>query len=368
MVPYIMLMFICIAISGSIPVKFFINKEKGHFIDGLLISFILLSLFVGFRCDIGVDDSMYIDIFNTVKRGGRVLRDIESSYVFLSYLIGVVFNMNYHGIFLVYSAISFYCLYKYISFYVPEGWRRQLTMALLFSIFLLDAVTLMRQFAALSLILYSSISHKKKKVILFVLAVLMHHTALIMLPIWLLYKAIKSHRPTTRLIIICVAFIFQYIPLHHVVTNIIYALNLEGYLYVRSYLLVEMHNTYAGVVTLFYVLLYVMLIYLKRKGEDDDKSTAEEKAYDLAYLYVVLMFIFNQFGWLTRIPWYLIPYQILALSYVPNYFAEKSGQIVKGALITMSMVLFAYTLLTYKTTSTGLNPFIPYKCEFNLWK
>lgn len=130
MVAYIIIITLSIMFSAMPKIKFSFSERKKYSINGMFFSFLIIALFVGFRLPIGVDDPMYIEVFNTVKNGDVVLRDIELSYIFFSYLIGNVFGMNYHGLFLLYSLLSFYYLYRVFDKCVSETNRRPLAIVM----------------------------------------------------------------------------------------------------------------------------------------------------------------------------------------------------------------------------------------------
>lgn len=369
MVAYIIIITLSIMFSAMPKIKFSFSERKKYSINGMFFSFLIIALFVGFRLPIGVDDPMYIEVFNTVKNGDVVLRDIELSYIFFSYLIGNVFGMNYHGLFLLYSLLSFYYLYRVFDKCVSETNRRPLAIALFFSILFFDGVTLMRQFLAIAVSLYAQncTNSKVSKWVHYILAVFFHMTAVFLILSEFIFKLFRKHKYKTRLIVMISAFVFQFLPVQNFIKNILINSNLANFYYVKYYLLSDMNTQYAGFVTLTYVLLYIIMINRQSKINSEESDIIEKNINDYAYLYIVSMFIFNQFGWLNRLPIYLIPYQIMSLTYFPKYFSKHSKYIVYFGIIIVSIALFVYTLLTFKTTSGLDNPFIPYGFDLNIW-
>ena len=130
-------------------------------IDCISISFIIMVLFLGLRNDIGLDDGMYLRTFQEIHSDGSSWRDIEASYTWISKIVQSV-GGTVQLVFLIYAIITCFFLYLSIKKLVKNE-NRWIFFGIFLSFMFLSSITLMRQFAAGSLVLYGYCNWRENK-------------------------------------------------------------------------------------------------------------------------------------------------------------------------------------------------------------
>jgi hypothetical protein len=220
-----MIIYILIYLIGVILASInIIFKGKGKKIYlSYYITFLLVGLLVGLRDSFGFDDSMYIDIFRKVSSNFGYYRQIEYSYVIFSKIISNL-GLNYQAVYLLYSLSAYYCFYKGLTIIVQDNKQRVLFLCYFYVFLFLDSFVIIEQFLAVSLIFISYanyiIDKKKKSILFYIFAVLIHNSAIITIVPILFYNVFKKKNIHKLLLLLLTMYIFQYIPYERLLNEI----------------------------------------------------------------------------------------------------------------------------------------------------
>ena len=215
-----------------------INGDK-HF-DFMFASFLIMATFLGLRNGIGLDDEMYSRTFQEIYSNGSPWRDIEVSYTWISKIVQLL-GGTVQLVFLIYAIITCFFLYLSIKKLVKNE-NRWIFWGIFLSLMFLTSITLMRQFAAGSLLLYGYCCWRENKrkitIVLLILAGIFHTSAFLAIPYYFLSKYTNKINKNIKIIVLVLCYIMQYIPVTDVLVNIVGTIpGLSNFYYMKYYLL-----------------------------------------------------------------------------------------------------------------------------------
>lgn len=342
------LMFGILIILSSISIILRVSDNKKIYLSYFII-FIMMGLIVGYRDSFGLDDAMYKNIFYNVSNSYGINRQIESSYLLICKIVSFL-GLNYQAVYLIYSLISYYSFYKGLTIYVSKNNQRILFNCLFCIFFFLDSFVLMRQFLAVSLIFLAYSYKGRRRIILFILSVFIHKSALIAIIPMLLYKIFERIKYKQKVIILGILYILQYIPYDYYIGKIGDSLSGHyGNYFIRTFLIHRDQWYVEPLSTLTTLLLgvYIISLYFYSK-EDSNYNSEEGKIYMLGYYYFVTYMIFSRLGRLNRFSWYFMPFAIISCCYILNYIKLQYKQLITIATIVFSFTFFYNNAYNYK--------------------
>lgn len=183
-------MFIVIFVSLLAVIFAFVGRNDKKL---LLCSFIILTVFWALRYNWGNDYMQYLDHFKTIKAYHVGLLDFDGydqlfvKNEYLWYIINNMFgNVGFFGLIIVLSIIENLIIYKFVLKFVPPKWYWLSVFIYCFNIeFYLIGASMMRQWLAICLFIYSIKYLIDKKIIPYIIisaiALFVHSSALIML-------------------------------------------------------------------------------------------------------------------------------------------------------------------------------------------
>lgn len=336
----IIMLFIIVNFNKQIPRK----KRDSLFLKITFFIFFLVVAFRGFN--IGNDTQMYLNLFqNCVVKKWQIIvfgGYFEIGYLFINVIIGMISSSS-RFFMLVMSAILNYGMYKFIK----ENSDNYFLSSILYvgMLFLYTSMTMMRQFTALIIVLYSIKYAKEKKLFKFVfiifIASLFHTSAWICL-IYYLIVNIKFTRKRV-FVIILVSFL---------------AMLMIGPLTDLFYTLVSRTNYYEnrlgseGIANIIYTFIYLsffVFTYTITKNKNEKLNNF--------YLYSMLFAVSaNMLGInmdiLSRVSLYFNALTIIALpNLINNKFSNKNanGNIkIYYFLIILFFVVYSSSIIFLK--------------------
>lgn len=340
-------------------------------LDIKVISCMILALFLGFRACIGVDDAMYVRTFDEVISYGKSLRNIEYSYVLLSKMVDAI-GGTYQLLFLIYAVLSCYFLYKGLKIILePNCWS--IFFGIFMSFLFIDSLIAMRQFLAMT-ILFSAYAYyvkenKKISILLAVFGVLIHHSAIVGIIVFLFRKVINEIPNTIKVIILAVLYILQYIPWVQSVIRILAILPfVQGNYYLKYYLNFDAHiyRDPVGIVTTIYIILYCFILLYGTKHTQF--YLVDGTVESLSFVYFAALLFFSQIGAIVRISYYFSIFYLIYLSRVVYIVSKNSREIFKWLCFCAFGLLFLFSIAGFKESVTNNNVLIPYEANFVLFK
>lgn len=202
---YVLLLFVGILAGIRLPVLAvqpggaFNQHEK--LVTNWFIFFVLLSLIVGLRYEVGTDFRSYVEYFERFQ-SGRNIPNVEWGFAALNRL-AVSVGLGYWFVFLSCAVLTNYFVLKYLSDYTPYLW---LAVIILFGIgFFFRQTNQIRQMVALAFTLYSTRYIVERRPVEFFLTCLIatgfHLTALIMVPMYWLSR-VSWHKNSLAILVL----------------------------------------------------------------------------------------------------------------------------------------------------------------------
>ena len=376
MLVYILFYVLICACANIYSKKAVIKTFNGYkYFDFMFVSFLIMTFFLGLRNGIGLDDGMYSRTFQEIYSDGFSWRDIEISYTWISKFVQSL-GGTVQFVFMIYAIIT--CIFLYLSIEkLVKNENRWIFFGIFLSFMFLSSITLMRQFAAGSLLLYGYCCWKENKrkraVVLLILAGIFHTSAFLAVPYYLLAKHVNRLSKNTKMTILVFCYIIQYIPISDILVKIVSAIPaLSDFYYVKYYLLTtsRFFSDRIGIIETCYLVLFIYMMYVCN-GKNSDLKIEENSIItemeSFAFLYFSIRMFLAQFGYLQRIAYYLEFFAVIYLSNCNQIFNKRSQRMFKviGTLTFFS--LFLYAVYSYRMQGSHYNPLIPYDVNFKLF-
>lgn len=188
MIYFCLLILIIAIVFGGLYIKLKTNSI-------LFVVFILLSLFCGLRCNVGIDYDAYLLIFDDIKSGNDISIQ-EPGYKLLVQAI-IAMGGNQQLVFLLFAFATNMLIYRYIEYNSPNSPFLSLFTYLCVGAFFLSSMNLVRQYLAIAIFAYSLKFILNKQFYKYLTAVLLgaffaHVTLLLLLPVYLLNRKISN--------------------------------------------------------------------------------------------------------------------------------------------------------------------------------
>jgi len=307
---------------------------KNHFNISTIFIFIIFTLLIGFRYEVGGDWRNYLNLFFLQGERTFNLIDIvaaDPGFVFLNY-ISYEFNFGFFGLNFLCSIIFMYGVLKFCRF-MPMP-----IMALLVAFpYLIITVGMgyQRQSLAIGIILLALISLFKgenlKFLLMVTLAATFHKTAILFYPL-LIFTASKNK---------------------FLISMFVSAIIVLGYFLLVDSRIEFIIDNYVGRKisssgAIFRIVMSIIpaIIYLYYRSAFD--ITSKERIFwDLLSISIFILFIglivLDVSTLIDRIALYTLPIQLFVFSHLPTKFKPKYRPVIKSAIITYyALVLFVW--------------------------
>lgn len=324
---------------------------------GIPIVLILLMMICGLRNNLGLDDSIYISIFNNIKNGNMSgIRHVEWTYVILSKIV-IYMKFNYKMLFFIYSFFTFFILYKCIRKLNLN--KYQFTMFILFyiGICFFSFLTTMRQTLAIHMVFLAAILMKENKkirsIILVIVAGCFHNTAWGILPIIIFFYSKININNKIKIIIpiSCMVIGETQIPLK--IASIVNKLLHLGY---DSYLISGNNEKFvnSGILVIAIFIAYIFQVFLNNKEVLKDSPN-----YDFwqkgQMLFFSIFFITKNLGFTRRLAYYFMPYESFILIYILSRIRNKEQKTAVYVFIIIMLLLFDLYIIQNVNLAGSLN-------------
>lgn len=328
----------------------------------LLLSLCIMLGMIGFRYKVGVDYDSYLKIYRDIEGGSlmhALKQNVDPMNSILFWTFSKIISVDY-WIFFMYGIASILPLYlinrrfryKFLNYSI-------LTYCCLFLPFSLNG---MMQGAAMSLILFAFINMADKRyratIILLLLAFLVHKSAILVLPYFILYLIFrKKNRRFARASILCTILISIFILFFLGEFLMKYSADFYGsYGYIINRISID---RLSFATTLFYLPIVVLSFISRGKKKDEEMSAQRSIIYSGA----IYNFIGSSAQYLNRIALYFMVFSVVATPYQLSVISDyKKRALLKIALATYLIAVFIvqvvvlewYGILPYQTWLFGV--------------
>ena len=321
---------------------------------GLFIYFLILSLMIGLRNEVGGDWRTYKEQLEKLAFDPDIESVIKQDYAY--YLINIISIKTDLGVYLLnlISAIIFSYSLIYFCRNQPRPWL-SLVVAVPYLIIVV-AMGYTRQSVALGIIMVSFVSLTKgnyyKFIILVALAATFHKSAIIVTPFALFL--FRSNRIAKLLILIISMLLFFIVFLQEYYTTLIEA-------YIDS----NYQSSGAEIRILMNLLPSIILILLNKKFN----LTREEYIFwnwmaFFSFIFLIILQFMPSSTAIDRLALYWIPIQIFVLNRIPNIFKNSFINSLSATLaVNLYSLLVLITWLNFAATSFAWLPYRFYPIE-----
>ncbi len=347
MIPYVIFYILIFLLS------FKIKKNKFDIYDIFMLE--ILIVFSSIRYGIGTDYFLYQRIYLS-SRTHTILASDRTGIGFsvLERFFSKTLNLDYTYFVAFCAIITIICFYIFFKKNSNKPGRSILIFVALS--FYTSSFNAFRQYLSLSIILIGYIFFQDKKyiksIILFIISVSFHSSAIIPIALYLIILILKKIEiKTIYVIILSIILYFLYDPIFNLLIN-----NSNAYAIYEYYDLVPGIGTY--LIVLFYYSLYFFLIVPNRKKID----VSHKKYLNLISIGICVLSL-QLHNWLfSRASSYFMIFLPIILS---DYYDKRFNVNSKLEKIIFHLLLFVY-FFAYVRTFGGV---YPYKSIFsiNIW-
>lgn len=312
-----------------------------------ILSFIVIFCLSAFRFDVGIDYGSYSNWFDKMSTG--IDAYFEPLFL-LTVTIIQLFTDNTQWLFIVSSAITIGFIFASIH---KQSSMPALSVFLFCTMgFLSHSFNLIRQFVAISIVLYSLHYLINKKIIKYVLLIIMaamfHKTAIIMIPLYYLIN--RSYKRVEYLIITILAFL-----------SLIFQNNIKSFLIETFYS--QYQDTdfiYQNITSIYYAIICAVLLMLTIYLLYNNKMSLLDPKDNAIVNIVLLITLMHTFlTWVplsNRISLYL---DIFLIIIIPLYISYIDSRVRK--VFALSVITVFFLSSAYKSLDDNVNGVLPYQ-------
>jgi hypothetical protein len=316
----------------------------------IIASFLAVFLFIGLRHYVGNDYEAYVYLFKTIQN--EINTRLEYGFYALNRLFSGPIN-GYKYVMLVSGFIAVFFLYK--------TFIREKVLALgIFFVFAFELIFLIndqvRQGVAIAIFLYAIQFIEKREIYKYALIIiatglLLHYSALIMLPVYFMYrKPLPSWMWCAALV---VGFVFYSRGFfQNILGNLIAVIPFYGDRFGHnSKHIVPIEKLGSGLAVLFWVIIAVYVAI--------NQSKIKRPLLVNMYLFGTVFFIITlDFHVITRVAFYLVYIKVLVL---PLYIKNETNWVLKLGVLAIAVLFFELEIFLELGTHGGF----PYKTIFD---
>ena len=312
------------------------NRKKMSF---LIVSIMIPTLVAGFRYNNGTDYNLYTNIFNTI-RGGNTFYSVKSIEVGFVVLVkaALIFSKSPVFMFLLCAAVI-------NTFYYIGSLKMSANLSFSILLFFItgtffDSFNGLRQYIAAAIIFFSYQyllnNETKKYVVCILVATLFHYSALIMLPLYFVFKQRFSLKKTI-IIISMVLFGGSYVL--EIATNL---LRFTRYSYFIGSVEYKVIVTAASILYTSIITVFFTYQMVKRKHIITDRQK-QLYSIQVVILLAALSSLFIPLS--ARLQYYFLPMEMIVVPEIVAIAPKRTKRIIKCVLATMYIVIVGYGML-----------------------
>lgn len=325
-----------------------IKSTSNHIL--IVASFLLLFLFVGLRHYVGNDYEAYVYLFRAIQNG--VNTRLEYGY----YLLNLAFSGDINGykyVMLISSLIVFFFLFKTFI-------REKVLVLGIFFVFAFELIFLIndqvRQGIAIAIFLYAIQFIEKREIykfagIMIATGLLFHYSALIILPIYFMYrKPIPSWIWCVALVVGFALYSLGFF--QNIFGNLISIIPFYGDRFGDGTKhVIPIEKLGSGLAVMFWVIIAIYIAI--------NQSKINRPLLVNIYLFGTVFFIATlDFHIITRVAYYLVYLKVLVL---PLYIKNETNWTLKLGVMAIALLFFEFEVFFGLGTHGGF----PYTTIFD---
>lgn len=329
-------------------ILYFLLDEKKYLKWGIVISFILIATIFALRNNLGMDDERYRHLFDIIATKNTKmywdLAGVEKSYFILCFLFSSI-GLNYKSLFVFYALISFFFLIL-IAKNLSLSKNHLFIWILCFMAFCFTPyLTVMRQFAASTISIYAIIKFDNnnfvKPFLLFVIAQLIHSSAMILLPFCFIKNIHFKKEIMLYVLLPLIGLLISITPFWQFVGDIAEKLNLGGYFTYINNTNGSLGGTGIMVFSL-YIIYALSLLWVYHSNRERIYNPTINLFAKLGSMFFFLFFLTQKTGYLGRIyyPFYL--FEGVSLITILNCLPKSKKRYIAAAICVILSIITVY--------------------------
>lgn len=306
--------------------------------DMLLWAFILLSLIYGIRYCYGSDYMEYYKVFEQ----SFSIRNEDQEYGW--HLLNCLFHpVGFYGLVFFLTCSENYIIYVIIRRYVPKEWFWFAVFIYVFNIgYLFIGLSMMRQFLAMCIGLYSFKFIEKRELFPFLLlcslATSFHVISVLLFPLYLTPYINKLFSNKIATVLLLIGLYFLYVHMAEVVLNFVIGMKENDLSYANtSYVSVEELSEEKNVRVIHLIRIVVYIVFFVRNFRDLNKSQQMYSTIVLLGFMIIPFAVYMKM--VLRASWIYTFAEIVAFPYLLN---QEKKRLLKFPLVFVYMVFILY--------------------------
>ena len=318
--------------------------------------FFVLTFFVGFRWDVGIDWPAYMDLFGEdFLANALLLSRVESGNLLVKLLL-MNFGYTDGAYFLWVMGFSTMFLFIYSINKISVNPVYSIVLFILLG-FYFDLMNGVRQYFAISIVVYAwqFIFNRSffRYFLLIVFAVLFHTSALLMLPVYWINKINLGKKKLMLLVFLSLPLSFVLGPFVQLLMSLI-----PQYEVYSNSEFTQMANPLSFLRVLFPIFIF-MLIILKYDELMSDKCT--QIITNLSIFSILITILFPGIQLMIRIGFYFQIALVFIIPIISNMLSSKNAFIFK-----VFSVVYAFLYIYVTQLSRPVANIFPFELNFNL--
>jgi len=314
----------------------------------LALFFVILTVFVGFRYEVGPDWAPYISIYEVAKRfpASVAIFRSEPAYMLIN-IVSAKLNGGIVLVNLVSAVIALWSIYRYCAD-VPRPWLATYVLTSFFLVAILMGLNRQGVAASIVFLAINQLKYGKgfRYFVLVLLAAAFHVSALIMLP---LLFVVKSYGWIVNALLLCTV----------IFSILAYVFLFQATYIETTYAERNLHSSGSYFRFFFHVLAAVVFLLFWRRI----KATAIEikiyRVFSFAAIALLLLLPLSPSTTaVDRVAFYIIPLQVIVFSNLPNIVARKNRFFIPALVFVLT--LYTFHILVWFLVGTNAEYFIPY--------
>ncbi len=316
------------------------NRSKRHLIFAL-IAIVMLSMVAAVRYEVGTDYVAYANAYNALSgiTPADFFNNFGDKYEIGIYIIAQIAGLSSYSIPLFFGIFSFITVLFFFlaarKYELPYPW---LLMALYLLIMFPSSLNAVRQLAAISIFFYATTFIFEKKIIKYIVLVLIasifHKSAALLLPVYFIGKCFTKGtaiRPKTMIMLLVVATLLT-------VFGAIGIQMILGLSFLDKYDKYQNLSAASGglVLTLKIVVLAVVLAFYRHIK----KYTYSSFCIVMALLEVVVLAVSRNSVDIARFSLYFTPFSLILLAYLPKVLRGGQQLILILVILVYAVAMF----------------------------
>ncbi len=342
-------------------------KETKRLTEHDLVFFTLLTIVSGFRYDVGTDYFSYVRYFERIESG--LSSPAEPGFNIISSIVSTL-NMNSQVVFLVFSILTMFFIYKGVKYYADDKYFYKPVFYIIFIIFtFIPSLNGMRQALAAAIVLYASrfIIEKKffRYIVWIFIAIGFHFSSIIFIAFYFVIN--RKYKTVILLSILFITFVIARLGLINTILEYILAnykfLDVGGYIdnYLKSSY--NQREIQFGIVFYINFLVLVLFIFLQDRIRKDSKDTL---VFNMFFLYVFSGVLSMGAPMLSRLTYYFSIYMAIYIPKFTTIFNKKSQKTIEYILVILYSALFLFIIIR-GYLNPGSTDYIPYNYNFDIF-